>query len=740
MADRLSPPSWTEWTRNPSERSPQRKEFDDILGELRKEGLIEVKGSLFVHLARYSFLQTKDATIDVRAFTRSVPDSVFGPTPPSYRGNEVESVIRILADAGLCRVTAQDGAGIVEVVLTSRQSAGEVTRNQISLAVLSHLRDVFRRWDPAALVHRASSFPTPETVAIAAQVDRELLVPGGIFVGVSDRPESNDTNPAPFLQETVERSHGSILLLQFWPLPDPKGSGGGTEPEFSLLVPAEIPLASLVKDYAIPVLGEYFKSNEHHDLATEIQAKYANYMHKYREKFAASAGIVITDKIDKVLTTADPEGEAFANAVYVLAQVLRAALKEKMSNLRASNNPIVYQAARIAYAQVMAVRVKKRRAEKDAASRQSDSQLLVARLKESPRPLSLDELKRTPDATKNVEIGAKYASIIEMLPLVPAREGARPVVFELAGGFVHRESLLRTFLELRDRESGAQRGRLAQDWARTGIPPVDEVFLLDRDVSADFLKALELIHQERVLAQSTPEFAKEFIAGERELLMMARGVWPDGHRGAITPVEVISRGLDVILYEDKDRLRRRSLVGVLNLGAAYPAIVKETWNIVFVEDGLLRFLLRKLMAFFGGRMPKRKPKEPAAPAVRSVATGPKAVDHSGAREADYRRLVSLAPAVADRVTLARDRDKLAAQWCLKLDQNAGRKTLDAVDDEVGRLVVKVKPDLLAEENSAKVALYLVEKSPVLAQVTSSRAYHRYLYLTALEKMAAFFGK
>jgi hypothetical protein len=39
-----------------------------------------------------------------------------------------------------------------------------------------------------------------------------------------------------------------------------------------------------------------------------------------------------------------------------------------------------------------------------------------------------------------------------------------------------------------------------------------------------------------------------------------------------------------------------------------------------------------------------------------------------------------------------------------------------------------------------VSLFLIEKSPLLSQVTSSRAFHRYLYLTALQKMAEFLGK
>jgi len=739
MSERLSPPSWTEWTRNPNERSHQRKAFDDILGELRKDGLIEVKGSLFVHLARYSFLHVKNATIDVKSFLRSVPDSIFGPISPSYRQAEADAVFRILSSAGLCSVTAEDAGGIVEVVLTERQSAGEVARGQVSNTVQSHLREIFGRWDPASLVLKPSSFPTPDSVAKATKVDRAHLAPGDRCVAVQDRPEGNEANTAPFLQETIDAADVPFSLLQFWPLPDPKSPGGGGDPEFLLIVPSSLPLAGLVRDYCIPILNEYFRSNEHHDLASEIQAKYSTYMHKYRERFSASSGIVITDKIDKVITTADPEGEAFANAVYVVAQVLRSALKEKLSNLRAANNPVVYQAARIAYAHAMALRVRKRKAEKDAASRIQDTAALVNRLKESPRPLTVDELKKTPDATKNTEIGAKYPSVIELLPLVSLKEGGRPPVFELRGSFLHREGLIRAFLELRERESVAQKDRLAQDWARSGIPSVDEMVLFDRDVSADFLRALEMIHQERVLALNTAEFVKDFLPGERDLATLARWLWPEGHRGVVTPLEVVTRGLDTVLYDDKDRLRRRSLVGVLDLVPSYPLIVKDAWNIVFLEEGVFRFVLRRLMAFFGGRFPKTRAKAaPKAPAA--VVESPKVIDRSGAREADYRRLVSLAPALADRDGLVRDREKLAAQWCLKLDDLAGQKTLDTVDSEVGRLAVKVKPELYSEENSAKVSLFLIEKSPLLSQVTSSRAFHRYLYLTALQKMAEFLGK
>lgn len=740
MSERIAPPSWTEWTRNPSERSHQRKAFDDILGELRKEGLIEVKGSLFVHLARYSFLHVKDARIDVRAFIRSVPDSILGQISPAYRQAEADAVFRILTAAGLCTVTLEDGAGLVEVILTERQSAGEVARGQVAHTLLSHLRDFYGHWDPASLVLKPSSFPTPDSVAKATRVDRAHLAPGDGCTAVQDRPDGNESNPAPFLQETLDGSSTPLILLQFWALPDPKSPGGTAEPEFSLLVPAEISLGSLVRDYCIPILAEYFRSNEHHDLASEIQAKYSTYMHKYRERFAASSGIVITDRIDKVLTTADPEGEAFANAVYVVAQVLRGALKEKLSNLRASNNPIVYQSARIAYAHAMALRVRKRKGEKEAASRVQDATLLLNRLKESPRPLGLEELKKTPDGTKNQDLGSKYPSILDLLPLVATKEGARPPVFEVRGNFLHREGLIRTFLEQREKEALVQRERLAQQWARRGIPLADDLFLADRDVSADFLRLFELVHQERVLAANTAEFLKEYLPGERDLAVIARWLWPEGHRGAITPLEVVTRGLDPLLYEDKDRLRRRSLVGVLGLVPAYPMIVKAAWNLVFQEEGLFRFVLRRLMAFFGGRVPRRKAKEDPKPKKNSAPAPESPRSRAGAREADYARLLKLAPALQTPETLEKEREKSAAQWCLKLDTEAARKTRDAVDDEVGRLAIKVKPELYSEENSAKVAIFLMEKSPLLAQVTRSRSYHRYLYLTALLKMRDFLGK
>lgn len=201
------------------------------------------------------------------------------------------------------------------------------------------------------------------------------------------------------------------------------------------------------------------------------------------------------------------------------------------------------------------------------------------------------------------------------------------------------------------------------------------------------------------------------------------------------------KGLDPILYEDRDRLRRRSLTGVLGVTQAYSVIVKSSWEIVLKEDGLLRYLLRRMMALFGGG-PKAKKKakdEPVRSKKSASASAAPAKSQASAREADYKKLVALVPVLRDRETLAQDREKSAAQWCFKLDADAGRKTRQAVDDEVGRFAIRMKPELLSDENSAKVAIYLKEKSPVLAQITSSKAYHRYLYLTAVEKMAQFLG-
>ena len=738
MSDRISPPTWTEWTRNPSERSPQRKAFDDILGALRKEGLIEVRGSLFVHLARYSYLHVKNARISVARFIESVPESVIQQVPPAYRPKEIDGVLRILLAAGLIHVEEEGPNGFITVVLTERQSAGEAAKGQEIHTVLTYLRRSYDKWDAADLTTHASSFPTVESVCKATGVDRALLVPGDTCTAAQDRPDSNDTNPNPFLQETLDAGQGPLALLQFWPLPDQKSTSSlNSDPEFSVLMPSGKPLTSLVREHCIPVLAEFFRQADHRDAATEIQTKYVSYMHKYREKFTSKGGLPANDRIDKILATADPDGESFANAVYVVAQVLRAlARNPQPASARAPGSLVVYQAARIAYAHAMAQRVRKRQSEKEAANRTQDAAALLSRLRESPRPLSVEDLKKTPDASKNKEIGAKYPSVLELLPLATPKDGTRPLVFEIRGLFVHRENLLKVFLDLRERESVSHRERLARLWAQEGIPLLEYLVIADRDVSAEFLKAFELILQERILASNIPEFLKAFVTNERDLYNMAGALWPEGHRGAVTPLEVVTRGLDPILWEDREHVKRRPLVGVLGLAPAYPAIVKNAWNIVLREEGVFRYILRKLMAFFGGTpKPKKAPEE--APAKRSsssstsgssIATGP---DPRAQKAADLKRLKDLAPILKDRESLVQDREKSAAQWCLKLDAEAGRRTRQAVDDEVARLVNKIAIDQLSEENGPKVALFLVEKSSVLEQVTSSRAFHRYLYLTAL---------
>jgi len=739
MSERISPPTWTEWTRNPNERSPQRRAFDELLGELRKEGLIEVRGSLFVHLARYSYLHVKNARIDVETFLRSVPDSVFQTVPPAYRQGEVNAVLKILVAAGLATIEAETPSGIEIAVLTEKRGAGEVARGQVTQTLVNHLQEIYSRWNPGELVSRASSFPSVASVVKATGVDRAHLAPGEGCTVVDDRPESNETNPNPFLQETIDQGDKPMVLLQFWPLPDQKGTPTGPDPEFSLLVPREHGLSSLVRDFCLPVLAEYFRSNDHHDSAAEVQAKYASYMHKYRERFSSSVVASAGDKIDRILTTSDPEGEAFANAVYVVVQVLRSLTKPVGSGQGSST--VVYQAARIAYAHAMALRVKKRKEEKASAARVQDTALLVGRLKSSTKVLSVDDLRKTPDGTRNTEIGAKYKSVVELLPLA-AKEGSRPTVFEIEGAYLHRENLIRVFLDLRERESVAQRERLAQVWAQEGIPPVEEIFIADRDVSTEFLKAYELMHQERIVAANLPDYIRDYIPGERDLLAMARQLWPDGHRGAITPSEVVTRGLDPILYEDKDRLRRRSLAGVLYLAKAYPLIVKSAWNIVFQQEGLFGFLLRKIAAMFGGKPdPKPEKEAPVAKATKeSKESGKSGPDPRAQKAADLKRLKALAPALQNRESLVMDREKLASQWNLKLDGEAARKTRQVVDDEIARLAAKLPLDQLSEENAAKVALFLVEKSPVLAQVTKSRQFNRYLYLTALLRRSEMLGK
>jgi hypothetical protein len=208
---------------------------------------------------------------------------------------------------------------------------------------------------------------------------------------------------------------------------------------------------------------------------------------------------------------------------------------------------------------------------------------------------------------------------------------------------------------------------------------------------------------------------------------------------------VVTRGLDPILYEDKDRLRRRSLAGVLNISKSYPAIVKAAWNLVFMQDGLFRFILRKIAAFFGGRPAARPEKEVVAKAsaptsASGSASAASAPDPRAQKMADLKKLKTLAPALQNREQLVMDREKLASQWNIKLDGEAARKTRQVVDDEVARLALKIPLEQLSEENSAKVALYLIEKSGTLSQVTGSRYFNRYLYLTALLRRSDTLGR
>jgi hypothetical protein len=707
--------------------------------------LIEVRGSLFVHLARYSYLNVKNALIKVENFVQSVPESVFQQVPPAYRVKEVDAVLKILVAAGLAKIEEGSSQGIVWLLLTERQAAGDMAKDQEIQAVLTHLHAVFDAWNPADLVSRPSSFPTLTTTIKATGVDRAQLLPGDSCTSIEDRPDSNETNADPFLQETIDRGAKPLVLMQFWPLPDPKGNSAGSDPELLLLIPSDLTLRDLVREKCIPVLAEFFQNIDHQSGAAEIQSKYASYMQKYREKFSAAASVV-GDRIDKVLTTSDPEGEAFANAVYVVVQVLRTL--GRASATPTKSTIVVFQAARIAYAQAMALRVRKRKAEKEAVGRVQDVALLVNRLKESTRPLTLDELKKTTDSSKTREIGSKYASLIELLPLSPVKEGMRPPLYEVHGAFIHRENLIRTFLELKEQEALAQRERLAQQWAAQGIPPVEELFLNDRDVSPDFFKVLETIRQERVLSPTLAEFLRDFLPAERDLTTLAALLWPEGHRGALTPAEVVTRGLDPLLYEDKDRLRHRSLAGVLNLASVYAQIVKNAWNLVFMEEGLFGYLLRRLSALFGGHGESKK-KEPAAPKGTSDKKAGKggtgagidpSADLRAQKAADLKKLKTLAPALQDRDGLIKDREKLVAQWCLKLDGEAARKTRQVVDNEVARWAIKIPIEQMAEENAAKVALFLVQKSPTLAEVTSSRAFHRYLYLTALLRCSEFLSR
>ncbi len=732
------PPSWTQWTRNPSERSPQRKAFDDILGELRKEGLIEVRSSLFVQLARYAYLQAKTARIEVEIFLKSVPESILEQVPPAYRAKELDATLKILVGAGLATVESDSPEGIVTLLLTERQAPGELARGQEVQTILDYLHEVFNNWDPTDLVTRPSSFPTVSTTIKATGVDRAHLTPGEHCTALDDRPDSNETNPNPLLQETIDDGGKKLVLMQFWPIPD-----------LLLVMPADIPLGTLVRQKCIPVLGAFFTSTDHQNGAAEVQSKYLSYMTKYREKFATTTS-PLGDRIDKVLTNADPEGEAFANAVYVVVQVLRAMGRASATPIKGTI--VVFQAARIAYAHAMALRVKRRKAEKESVHRTQDAALLVNRLKASNRPLTIDELKTTADVSKNREIGSKYTSVIELLPLT-AREGTRPEVLEMGGAFIHRDNLVRTFLELREQEALAQRERLAEQWAKEGIPPVEELYLDERQVSKEFLKALDTVRQERVVAATLQDFLKDYVSTEREVLAISRSLWPDGHKGNLNAVDVVTKGLDPVLYEDKDRLKHRSLVGVLGLAQVYPLMVKNAWNLIFMKDGLVGFLLRKLAAFFGGRGSPKVKEAAVAKAGAGAPEGASKKAKAGAgpateaapdprvqKAAELKRLKSLAPALQNRDSLVTDREKLATQWNLKLDPETARKARQQVDNEIARWAMKMSIDQLSEENSAKVALFLVQKSPILADVTSSKAFNRYLYLTALQKCADSLGK
>jgi len=719
------------------------------MGELRKEGLIEARGTLFVYLARYSYLQTKSARIDVKIFIQSVPDQTFHQVSPAYRVSEVEAVLRILVEAGLATIEEETDSQITKILLTERKAAVEVALGQDVHSIVMHLKNVFGSWDPDALVsHKGKSFPTIDSVVKETGVDRSHLSPEAGCLLLDDRPATNDTNENPFLQSRLEQAKSSLVLLRFWALPDPRGGGEGTEPEMVLLSLGEQTLDQLLRDFALPILSAYFRSNDHHEAAAEIQSKFATYMHKYRERFTSGGGMPTADRVDKVLTSVDPDGDVFANAAYVVSQMLRR-----------SPCRIAYQAARIAYARVMALRVRKRSSEKEAAARTADINLLVTRLKDSSRPLPLDELKRTPDASRKREIGSKYTSVLELLPLTAEKEGRRPDVFEIGTSYVHRENLIRAFLDLRDQEALLQRERLARTWAADGIPTVEGILILDQDLTPDFFRVLEALHQERVLSPGTTEFLRDFLPSERDLQVMSRSLWPEGHRGSLSALEVLTRGLDPILYEDRDRLRRRSLAGVLGLPSIYPQIVKDTWNIIFSEDGLFLYVLRKLAALFGGRGGSRKKKKvkeakegksgsggESSPLGTRGASGsssnggPGGNDAKGQKAAELNKLKEIAPLLKDREALLRDREKAAAGWCIKLDPEANRRTRQAVDDEVARLMPKILVEKLSEENGAQVALFLVEKSSILSQVTSSRSYHRYLYLTALLRKAEGLGR
>ena len=740
MAERVAPPSWTEWARTPNERSANRQAFDELFGELRKEGMIDVRGSLFVHLVKFSYLQTSNAVLEVAQLIKSVPDSVYGTTPPNYRTKEMQAVLTILKAAGLLKVLETSKESMSKVQLTERQTAAQLASANALQAVLQHLRKALTDLEPSSAATQPSTFPTPDSVARAAKAGSERLQPGANCVAVQDRPETNETNPNPFLQKTIEAADAPLVLLQFWPLPNPKKEATPTadEPEFSLLFPGEITLDNLVRTKCLPILDEFFKGAGNQDEAATLQVRYATYMQRYREKFAANQAPPATDRLHKVLTTTDPDSEGFANAVYVVVQVIRK-----------TANPVVYQAARIAWASCMAMRVAKRKEEKAALVRSQDTALLVSRLRESSGPVSLEDLKKTPDISKKSELGSKYPSLVELLPLSASKEGLRPLVFEFLDEFVHRDNLIRTFLDLRQQEAKAQQERLSQLWAREGIPEQIELFLLEKDVSKLFLRSLELLRQERLLALTTADFVRDYLPVDRGQTDIVRWLFPDGSKGLPAPAEVVTRGLDPVLYEDRDRLRLRSLVGVLGLTTLYPQIVKATWNLIVREEGYLSYLLRKLMAMFGG---KPKPPKKAKEAKGSkVANEPKAAKGHSAEKSrahavpsqsaeDFKKLIELAPLSEDRATLIAEREKSLGQWNLKLDPSAAKQTQQSVDKEIAHYAKLLNVDMMAEENSAKVALFLIDKSAVLKGITTSRSYQRYLYLTALQRLTEALSK
>jgi hypothetical protein len=72
--------------------------------------------------------------------------------------------------------------------------------------------------------------------------------------------------------------------------------------------------------------------------------------------------------------------------------------------------------------------------------------------------------------------------------------------------------------------------------------------------------------------------------------------------------------------------------------------------------------------------------------------------------------------------------------CIR-EVRAKRRSWQAIDDKIARLVPKFDDDRLSEEIGARVALFLVELSSVLEQATSSWAFHRDPCLAALQKRA-----